>query len=403
MARRLVAVGLVLGLPWLLGCLWDDDTLSMEAKGIPEIVRVVTGRFERNPPLYYEMRLDRVTKVIESNPNDLGAYDNAGVACDRLGRGDEAIAWMERKANRLDAQADLRGTSDAEWKEHRYRYLANVGTFWIHRWLRAGADRERLDEVRTARDFIAQAIELNPDAHFGRERYQLAALDWILHPPEGKSGRLLSTLPVFFDPGEDTARAEEVVRGLSGLIVLGNAWESVDVFNTLALALERAGDRTSVAELARLRCGELIDEGRRSLWPGAASEPQTLKNEATSASIDVGMNMIRDGEKVKAMYRSLREEAETWARERTVYMLARLEAGRHPDLDREFWDEYRERPAPDTLWKEPGMLARAGAALSRPAEGGIAVVTGVLALIVLGLGRMWFWRRRQKQARLEEV
>ena len=64
---------------------------------MPEVVAVLTGRFERNPPLFYEMRLERVTDHLQSHPEDLAAYDDAGVACDRLGRGDEAISWMEKK------------------------------------------------------------------------------------------------------------------------------------------------------------------------------------------------------------------------------------------------------------------------------------------------------------------
>ena len=68
-------------------------------------------------------------------------------------------------------------------KEHLYRYHANHGTFLAHRWSRAGADRSKLVEVEAARDQIARALEINPDAHFGREKYQLQALDWIIAPP----------------------------------------------------------------------------------------------------------------------------------------------------------------------------------------------------------------------------
>ena len=45
---------------------------------------------------------DRVTAQLETHPEDLAAYDDAGVACDRLGRGDEAIAWMEKKRAQLE-------------------------------------------------------------------------------------------------------------------------------------------------------------------------------------------------------------------------------------------------------------------------------------------------------------
>src|ERR1035438_5441566 len=115
-------------------CLWDNDTLAMEAKRFPDMVEVSVGRFERNPPLYYEMRLTRVSAELRTSPEKLDLYDDAGVACDRLGRDDEALTWMARKEARLP-----RGDAEA-----RYRYLANAGTFHIHRWLRAGANRADL-------------------------------------------------------------------------------------------------------------------------------------------------------------------------------------------------------------------------------------------------------------------
>ena len=55
------------------------------------------------------------TAHLQSHPEDLAAYDDAGVACDRLGRGDEAIAWMEKKR----AQLEKLDASRPEVKEHR--------------------------------------------------------------------------------------------------------------------------------------------------------------------------------------------------------------------------------------------------------------------------------------------
>src|SRR6478609_1832332 len=132
--RRILAVSLaLLGLPLsVAACLWDRDTPYDEAKGMPEVIAALTGRFERNPPLYYSMRLDRVAYHLRSHPDDLEAYDDAAVACDRLGRGDEAIAWMEKKRARLEALDPSRG----DLKEARYRYHANLGTFLVHRWAR---------------------------------------------------------------------------------------------------------------------------------------------------------------------------------------------------------------------------------------------------------------------------
>ncbi len=135
MKRTLTTIALLLAFPLTLAaCLWDRDTPASEAKGLPEVVAVLAGRFPRNPPLYYEMRLERVTDHLKSDPADLAAYDDAGVACDRLGRGDEAIAWMDKKKHELDR----RDPKSPDVKEHRYRYHANLGTFLVHRWAQSG-------------------------------------------------------------------------------------------------------------------------------------------------------------------------------------------------------------------------------------------------------------------------
>jgi hypothetical protein len=279
MRLALTSLALLLGLP-LPGaaCLWDRDTPVDEARGLPEVVAVLTGRFERNPPLFYQMRLERVTAHLQSHPEDLSAYDDAGVACDRLGRGDEAISWMEKKR----AQLSRRDPADPGVKDQLYRYHANLGTFLAHRWVRQGADRARIDEVKTARDEIVKAMEINPNAHFGREKYQLRVLEWIIDPPKVEEGwrGLPNLLGWSFDDiyGQETdpKDADDAVRGLAGLIVLGNAWESVDIFHALNVALQRdslgyergrEGGRNTLAYLAWLRCRELIDAGKGSMLP----------------------------------------------------------------------------------------------------------------------------------------
>jgi tetratricopeptide (TPR) repeat protein len=326
----------------LAACLWDYDTLEAESKGIPDVIFVIVGRFERNPPLYYQMRLERVARRLAENPNDLAAYDDAGVACDRLGRGDEAITWMEKKARRLEyLKAETKDWTPGTIRDQTYRYLANVGTFWVHRWARAGADRAKIAEVKTARDFIARAIEINPDAHFGREIYQLKALEWIIAPPSTPE---FYGLQGFLKFADSATKADEALPGLTGLIALGNAWESVDVYNTLAQVLARANARASVSLLARLRCDELIDAGRRSLDPEAPKEAELLKRVIDQAGS--GGDSPKDTNSVIAAYKTLRDEADAWQKARTDYMMARLEKGRHPDTDAAFWDEYREVPPP---------------------------------------------------------
>jgi hypothetical protein len=349
MRRALTALALMLGLPLsVAACLWDRDTPANEARGMPEVVAVLTGRFERNPPLFYEMRLARVTAHLKDHPEDLAAYDDAGVACDRLGLGDAAVSWMGKKR----AQLERLEASRPDGQEQRYRYHANLGTFLVHRWVRQGADRTKIDQVKAARDEIARALKINPNAHFGREKYQLRALEWIVEPPKAEGSHYLpNLLDVNFDstiPQMDPEEADDAVRGLAGLIVLGNAWESVDVFHALNIALQRdsigygkgpEGGRNTLAYLAWLRCLELVNAGKGSMLPDAP------KGEDLKALLPP-LKFVQAKAALDTAFPKLRAEADAWHLARTAFMTGRLKEGRHPDTDPSFWDGYKERPAP---------------------------------------------------------
>ncbi|MBI1323925.1 hypothetical protein GC170_12180 [bacterium] len=391
MNRMLPALAILFGAPVVAwACLWDRDTPRSEAVGMPEVVAAITGRFERNPPLFYEMRLARVSDHLKGYPEDLSAYDDAGVACDRLGRGDEAIDWMKKKQERLA----FRPPADAETKEHAYRYHANLGTFLVHRWAKQGADRAKIAEVKAARDEIAKALEINPDAHFGREKYQLKALDWIIDPPSAKEGQFLPNLlnmAVELSREQDPKEADDAVRGLAGLIMLGNAWESVDVFYALSIALQNdalgvepgtnAG-RNGLANLALMRAKELVDAGKRSMLPDAWVGDD-LKSSFWRP------DFINDQEYHKEDFLRLRLDAEQWQKARTDFMLARLEQGLHPDTDANFWSGYVERPAmPLPDYSVPDAYT---AAYTRKMNRIRLVFAGILVLIGMGISVFFWW------------
>lgn len=315
--------------PPLQACIWDRDTLESETTGVPEAVAVISGRFPRNPPLYYEMRIERISKEIEKEDSQLELYDDIAVALDRVGRGEEAIKWMERK-ERLLLSGDQ---SSANVKEHTYRYLANLGTFRAHQWLRRGGDFKDVGDLEQARNLISRAIKLNPKAHFNREIYQLHFLDWVLtrtKQPESAKLNFLSLREVPLASNEDGDQHSEAIRGVSGLIALGNAWESVDVFRVLELLLREEG-RSSVAYLARRRWQELLAAGGRSF----------LGEAVHSLRLD---QSLKDTYPLDPEYQYLRWEADRWQRARTNYMLKRLRQGRHPDTDASFWDDFTDYP-----------------------------------------------------------
>lgn len=324
-------------------CLWDRDTLAMEAELFPGITEVITGRFDRYPALYYEMRLERVTQELENTPGNLSLYDDAGVASDRLGRHDEAIEWMRKKRAALDAL-------DEPDDEHEYRYLANLGTFHIHRWLSIGADREDMQDAETARDLIERAIELNPDAHFGRERYQLLAIEWILSFDQyeyGMGQTILNQIPGYHSTLGTSSGSlallgyQDPVLGLSGLITLGNAWQSLDVFNALAYSLSE-GQEHVLASLCMMRVREIFENDGVSLYPDF---DYTLLDRVP------GMGGVEQNYqiKVKDWYEEARAEAEEWVDRRQQYMTKRLEQGMHPDIHAGFWSDWAETTSPPPM------------------------------------------------------
>jgi hypothetical protein len=343
-------VGTVLGLMAVSeACINDRDTLAIEAKaiqentsGLPHVVRIVSGRFERNPVRYYQMRLARVSREIATDPTQLELYDDAATSCDRLHHSDMALRWMERKRQQL-AISNL----DAKAKrEQWYRYYANAGTFHAHYWLRSGTNRADMRELTTGRDMIRKAIEIKPNAHFGREKYQLKLVEWLLNPPTSieKDGNVKDFLGLTSWVEEDEAEtqtkaSEEAVTGLSGLIVLGDAWASFDVYYALMHALSRQ-EKPALASLAGQRCLELLDNGRASLSPAVRAAEPKVRDSIESMSYQVSDDLMRKH------YYELRGDAIDYQQKRLAYLDNKFQNGLHPDTHPDFWREWREPELP---------------------------------------------------------
>ncbi len=324
-------------------CLWDRDTLAEEAKGKLDTVKAITGWFDRYPPKYYEMRLERVTKELAAGPEDLDLYDDAGVACSRLGRHDEAIAWMVKKKAILDRMPE------AETAEARYRYLSNIGTFHLIRWIvKPQAERNAdLSDLKASEDFIARALEINPNAHFGREKFQLMLIRWLLGPGLGPDDfydanflnlqtNVRMHLGAIQQPQGFTL--EEARLGLTGLVQLGAAWQSADLFQTLQACLN-AEQNGTLARLARLRMQELLAEGATSLHPSGDvdeqyREPYNFKD------------TVKDEKRIDRFYQRARTAAKQREAAWITYQEARFAKGQHPDTHPDFWKDWREPEFP---------------------------------------------------------
>jgi tetratricopeptide (TPR) repeat protein len=143
---------------------------------------VIHERFRRHGSAYYEERNRRVSAALKEEEAKAGQptprywdlLDDLGVGLDLLGRHEEAVALMRDKLKR---QQDAGITGRA-----LYGSYANLGTFLILWQIQEGfADKEKAKQrIRESIDLIHKAIEVKPDAHFGREVWQAVLEEFIL-------------------------------------------------------------------------------------------------------------------------------------------------------------------------------------------------------------------------------
>ncbi len=395
-----------------LACFWDRDTLAQEAAGLPGVVEVLLGRIDRWPPEYYAMRLERVTKQLESEPDNLALYDDAAVASDRLKRFDEAIEWMARKRAVLDTLP----ANSAERKEHEYRYLANLGTHHAHRWIADGGSAADLTDLERAIELIRAAIDLNPDAHFGREKVQLGFLEALRYTRTSRVDEIRIPVGVFVTErstpqalaerfGDSTeARddsslvqyapwayrccpelrfmgsdvvlpADEAIEGLIGLMTLGDAWASVDAHESLATAIMAHRHRLVVGHLAASRSAELSANGARSIInPNRDPKASLWLAGATSSMVSHAGGVDRYFDQTRPLVDQINSD-------RMAFIQNRLAQGIHPDTHSDFWDGYRQSDIPDP----PGRWALVKVRLS-------IIAFGVLFFAPFVLMATFRWR-----------
>ena len=135
-------------------CLWDRDTVQLETKLFPGVLEVMTGQFPRHSAEFYQWRETAIRAQLVDRPGSPALLDDLAVAVHKLGRHQEAIDLMRTSLKQMPG---------------RYETLSNLGTFAIY----AG-------DLAGSRAYLRQALAINPDAHFGRERYQLWLVEQLM-------------------------------------------------------------------------------------------------------------------------------------------------------------------------------------------------------------------------------
>jgi len=148
-------------------CGWDSDTIAMEKRMFPTVHELITGKFLQHSQEFYYWRVnDRQEKIILF-PDSLSLYDDLAWALNKVGEPEKGIDVM------LEKEKISPGL---------YKTYANLGTCYIHS-----------KQFEKGLKFIKKAIEINPEAHFGREVYQQYLVEYVLSKKDS-SGNF--TLPL---------------------------------------------------------------------------------------------------------------------------------------------------------------------------------------------------------------
>jgi Flp pilus assembly protein TadD len=146
-----VAVPLLCGLN-MKACIWDAVTLKQEQGRRPNLAQAVEGR-QNQVNNITELRV-KIQKL-EDSPQDSAEWlnDLAGSYL-RIGEPRRAVTLLEPAVSRFATN---------------YGLHANLGTAY-----------HLLGDYRAAEREIAKDLEINPQAHFGLERYHLALLQYLV-------------------------------------------------------------------------------------------------------------------------------------------------------------------------------------------------------------------------------
>jgi hypothetical protein len=139
---------------------------------------VLHERYPKHGPAHYDernrLRRDALAKLPPDDPSVFPLADDLAVGLERVGHSDQAVVVMRRK---LDGQKKL-GLGGGEL----YTSYANLGTVLAHSAARQAiaGDADARKQFREGIDFVRESIKVNPQAHFGRERWQAAFYEFML-------------------------------------------------------------------------------------------------------------------------------------------------------------------------------------------------------------------------------
>jgi len=377
--RRIVRLVAVIALvpSTALACLWDYDTLRQERSKFPDALELITGKFLRHSPEFYEWRIKDRLEKLKAEPNNLAYHDDLAVAYSKVGRSRDAIATMEAKD---------------KIKPGLYETNSNLGTFYIL----AG-------EFEKGLPYIDKALAINPDAHFGREKYQKWLVEYALKC-ETKDGKVVlplkpkneSEVGGFYDyvlkqQKPDPARNDDKTRqdaltGILGMMRFANH-DNPLLLEALAeiLPYQRGeGSADRLAARAYLQASyQMPDEVAREAYRELAQGALQLQKGVRDLS-QPSPNMEDD-------FKAELADARRWYDDLRAKEVAWIQNGN--DVEAEFDRLYTDAPrVADVEATDPRSLTYRARRISWPRTLGLTLgIAGLVAAVVA-------YRRREKSA-----
>lgn len=310
-------------------CLWDYDTLEMERQRFPSALELITGKFLRHSQELYQWRIGDRTRRIEQSPKPV-LFDDLASAYDKVGDHAQAIEIMLGKAKQYPGL---------------YETHANLGTFYVH----SGQLEKGLVELE-------KAIAINPDAHFGRERFQIHLVKYILSrsdqfppplPLKNEEAAERDDFAAFvlnaeggLTSGKEQAVIKDAVKGVLGMMRFGH-YDSPILLEALGDLL-RHGELENSANLAA-RCYlkasfEVSSEESKEAYRKYAAHSLRWQTPGKGESRQIKLNEVewqlkKEIKEADAWFAQIANDERNWIKQRV-------------DVDHAFSEKYYQEPKP---------------------------------------------------------
>lgn len=298
-----------------LGCAWDRDTIGDEVALFPEVSDAIMGRLKVMPKSFYEARIQILLK--KNSKYSLAELDDLTVAYDKLGDFPNALRYSKQKSELLKSEKNA---------DQEYRYWANLGTIEAHQALR-NRESVNTDLLQSSIGHLEKAVDLNPNAHFGRESVQIEALKLIEDQLGAGKLELEPKLKQQWDDFVKTTGADKVRKGIVGMMAFGSGPDNYELLTLLQSTIK--DNEGNLQQMIEKRLTEVIGARRPFFeFQNSANEPMYT-------------------EQFQADYVVLKKDAQDYRELVEAYVDTKLNQGKHPDTDPKFWMDWKEKPRPN--------------------------------------------------------